>query len=177
MEKRQNGLLPVLCVVFSLGLCSAASCVAAELKRAKVKDLKLNGKQCYLPETHSFRLGIAALICLCVAQIIGNLVVVLLCFLFHAKTPMVSTFLLIISWISFGISVILLGSATSMSGRQPYGKGWLEGECYLVKDGVFTGSAILVLLTMASTLASAITTITTTTISQVNQQHQLDPKF
>ena len=45
-----------------------------------------------------------------------------------------------------------------MSRSQPYGKGWLDGKCYLVKDGTYIGSAILVLVTIGSTLGSAITT-------------------
>lgn len=57
---------------------------------------------------------------------------------------------------SFGIAVILMGGGMSMSRRQPYGKGWLDGECYLVKDGTYIGSAILVLVTIGSTLGSAI---------------------
>ena len=59
---------------------------------------------------------------------------------------------------SFGIAVILMSGAISMSRSQPYGKGWLDGECYLVKDGTYIGSAILVLITIGSTLGSAITT-------------------
>lgn len=35
-------------------------------------------------------------------------------------------------------------------------EGWLDGECYLVKDGVYIGSAILVLLAHGSTLGSTI---------------------
>lgn len=59
---------------------------------------------------------------------------------------------------SFGIAVVLMSVAISMSRSQPYGKGWLDGECYLVKDGTYIGSAILVLITIGSTLGSAITT-------------------
>ncbi|XP_019262383.1 PREDICTED: uncharacterized protein LOC109240198 [Nicotiana attenuata] len=58
--------------------------------------------------------------------------------------------------ISFGIAVILIGASTSMSRNQHFGEGWLDGECYIVKDGVYTGSAILVLVTLSSTLGSAI---------------------
>jgi hypothetical protein len=58
--------------------------------------------------------------------------------------------------LSFGIAAILMGGAMSMSRRQPYRKGWLDGECYLVKDGTYIGSAILVLVTIGSTLGSAI---------------------
>ncbi|PON82065.1 hypothetical protein TorRG33x02_221820 [Trema orientale] len=183
MENRQHGYLPILYIlVTSLGLFSVASCVAAELKRAKIKDLKLDGRLCYLPESRAFGLGIAALICLCIAQIVGNLVFwrsrdkTSSC---KAKTPMISTLLLFISWISFGVAAILLGSATSMSRRQPYGKGWLDGECYLVKDGVFIGSAILVLLALGAMLGSAFTTKRRRK-TQVEQEftvhEQLDPK-
>ncbi|GMN47609.1 hypothetical protein TIFTF001_016798 [Ficus carica] len=147
-------------VITVLGTFSAASCIAAEFKRAKMKDLKLDGRFCYLPGNHAFGFGIAALVCLCIAQIIGNLVVCR-------------------NWISFGIGVTLLGSATSMSRRQPYGNGWLNGECYIVKDGVFFGSAVLVLLTIGLMLGSAVTSKTRKT--QVDQEftvhEQLDPKF
>jgi hypothetical protein len=47
--------------------------------------------------------------------------------------------------LSFGIVVILLIAATSMSRKQLYGKGWLNGECYIVKGGTYSGSAILIL--------------------------------
>lgn len=46
-----------------------------------------------------------------------------------------------------------------MSQRQPFGEGWVDGECYLVKDGVFVGSAFLGLLALGSTLASAAITM------------------
>lgn len=59
---------------------------------------------------------------------------------------------------SFGVAAILIGAATSMSRRQPLGEGWLDGECYIVKNGVYFGSAILVIITLALTIASAILT-------------------
>ncbi|KAK9283313.1 hypothetical protein L1049_011552 [Liquidambar formosana] len=74
-EKPQYGLALIFSMVVSLGLVSFASCIAAEFKRTKREDLKLDGKLCYLPGSPAFGFGIAALICLFVAQIIGNLVV------------------------------------------------------------------------------------------------------
>ncbi|XP_024037277.1 uncharacterized protein LOC18038539 isoform X2 [Citrus clementina] len=68
------------------------------------KDLKLDGKLCYLPESHAHELGIAALICLGVAQVIGNL---LICRIFctrdkrnNCKTQKlrIATALLVLSW-------------------------------------------------------------------------------
>ena len=66
-------------------------------------------------------------------------------------------FVLVGDRLSFIIAVILLGAGTSMSRRQRYGKGWLDGECYLVKDGIFGGAAMLILLSLACTSASAVT--------------------
>ena len=42
-----------------------------------------------------------------------------------------------------------------MSSGQEYGKGWVEGECYVVKDRIFVGAALLVLINGASTIFSA----------------------
>ncbi|KAL6985571.1 hypothetical protein U1Q18_018947 [Sarracenia purpurea var. burkii] len=144
----------------ALGVVSFALCVASEFKRTKRKDLKLDGGLCYLPGSRAFGFGIAALICLFGAQIIGNFII---CAEFwsrekrigcRAPKPTVACAFLLLSWISFGISVILIGAATSMNKRQPYGEGWLDGECYVAKDGVYIGAAILVLVALCSTLAS-----------------------
>ena len=72
--------------------------------------------------------------------------------------------------LSFGIAVILLIAATSMSRRQLYGVGWLNGECYLVKRGTYAGTAILVLVTVGSINGSALSTIKT---SQANQSKKI----
>ena len=63
--------------------------------------------------------------------------------------------------LSFGIAVILLIVATSMSRRQAYGEGWLNGECYLVKGGIYVGSAILILVSVESLMGSALLTMKT----------------
>lgn len=57
------------------------------------------------------------------------------------------------------MTAILIGAATSMSQSQQFGDGWLDGECYIVKDGVYIGSAILILITLSSTISSAIMTM------------------
>ncbi|KAK1306366.1 hypothetical protein QJS10_CPA10g01259 [Acorus calamus] len=56
--------------------------------------------------------------------------------------------LLLLSWLSFGLAIILLGASSSMNRRQPYGKGWLDGNCYIVNNGVYTRAAVLVVVTM-----------------------------
>lgn len=56
---------------------------------------------------------------------------------------------------SYGVAVVLIGGATSMSRSQPFGEGWLDGECYLVKDGVYISSALLGLAALGSALGSS----------------------
>lgn len=46
-----------------------------------------------------------------------------------------------------------------MNQSQELGEGWLDGECYIVRDGVYIGSAILVLISLASIISSAIIAI------------------
>ncbi|KAE9606961.1 hypothetical protein Lal_00026423 [Lupinus albus] len=162
-------------ISFLLGLVSFILCIASEIKRNKKKDLRWNGELCYLPSSQAFGLGIAALVCLSLAQIIGN------CILFknscsrgkrnnQYNMPVIAKILLLISWLSFGIAIILLITATSMNRKQPYGVGWLNGECYLVKGGTYAGSAILVLLIVGSVIGSTLSTIKT---SQEDQGHKI----
>ncbi|XP_057757916.1 protein MODIFYING WALL LIGNIN-2-like isoform X2 [Arachis stenosperma] len=143
-------------ISLSLGFVSFIFCIAAELVRNKEDDLRWNGKLCYLPTSPSFGLGIAALVTLFIAHIIGN--TIMFKSSCSSKIPPLAKILWFISWLSFGIAVILLIAATSMSRRQVYGVGWLNGECYLVKGGTYAGSAILVLLTIGSINASAFST-------------------
>ncbi|KAF8051361.1 hypothetical protein N665_1739s0001, partial [Sinapis alba] len=119
-------------------------------------------RNCYIPGSHAFWLGTAALFCFCIAQIVGNLVV----FQNH-KTRIkredghkitnltLPTVLLILSWSNFVVVVLILSTAISMSRAQPYGKGWLEEDCYLVKDGVFTASGCLSILGLGALTISA----------------------
>ncbi|XP_059287118.1 protein MODIFYING WALL LIGNIN-1-like [Lycium ferocissimum] len=169
MEKHQVIILPLLVsIVIALGFISFSLCIAAEFKKSKEKDLRLDGKYCYFPGSSAFGLGIAALTCLFIAQFIGNSLLIctkffsrdkignLSCNKAEKKKHILVGLFLALSWICFGIAVILLGAATSMSRSQHYGEGWLNGECYIVKDGVYTASAILGLITLGSTLGLAI---------------------
>ncbi|PIN26289.1 hypothetical protein CDL12_00967 [Handroanthus impetiginosus] len=183
MEKplNQYSLVLFYSIIAASSLVSFALCIAAEFKKSKKNDLRLDGKLCYLPRSAAFELGIAALICLSIAQVIGSLYI---CRKFRSKEgtgckvrkPAVSCSLLIFSWISFGIAVILIGAATSMSRSQPLGEGWLDGECYLVKDGVYVGSAMLALLALGSTLGSDIITIAPKKAEENRKVHAQEDK-
>lgn len=73
--------------------------------------------------------------------------------------------------VGFGIAVILLIAATSMSKRQAYGEGWLKGECYLVKKGTYAGLAILILVTVGSLIGSGLLTMKTNKADQGHKIH------
>ncbi|KAK2355328.1 hypothetical protein P8452_75464 [Trifolium repens] len=142
-------------ISLSFGLISFILCIAAEIKRNKEEDLRWNGKLCYMSTSPAFGLSIATLVSLFFAHIIGNYVLVKNSYsrwknISKFKMPTSAKVLFFISWLSFGIVVILLIAATSMSRKQLYGKGWLNGECYIVKGGTYSGSAILILVTICT---------------------------
>ncbi|AET03491.1 hypothetical protein MtrunA17_Chr8g0369771 [Medicago truncatula] len=162
-----------------LGLISFILCIAAEIKRNKENDLRWNGKLCYLPTSQAFGLSIATLFCLSFAHIIGNYVLLRNSYsrwknISKFKMPTTAKVLFLISWLSFGVVVILLIAATSMSRRQLYGKGWLNGECFLVKGGTYSGSAILILVTIGSLNGSAFSTLKSSQAHQDHKIHKVD---
>jgi len=73
--------------------------------------------------------------------------------------------------VGFGTAVILLIAATSMSKRQAYGEGWLNGECYLVKKGTYAGLSLLILVTVGSLIGSALLTMKTNKADQGHKIH------
>lgn len=144
-------------LIVLLGLVAFSCCVAAEFKKAKEKDMKLDGNLCSLPRTPAFGLGITALVCLSVAQIIGTSAFVILLRSKGKKQttsaterrPAVAITFLALSWVSFGLATVLLSAGSSMNKGQPYGRGWMDGKCYVVRTGVYVGSAALVAVTVA----------------------------
>ncbi|XP_009626280.1 protein MODIFYING WALL LIGNIN-1 [Nicotiana tabacum] len=177
METHQF-IYPILVFfVTALGLVSITLCIVAEFKKTKKKDLRFDGKLCYLPGSVAFELGIGALICLLMAQVIGNL---LICRMFFSRdswkakkkpTLLINGFICALSWVSFVMAIILIGAASSMSKSQPLGEGWVDGECYIVKEGVYIISAILVFVTLSSTLVPFILKIRKKNQVEIRWQH------
>ncbi|KAJ6840205.1 uncharacterized protein M6B38_311670 [Iris pallida] len=143
MEKPRYRKRPVICAtLILLGFISFSCCVAAESRRVKDKDMRADGNLCSLPRRPAFGLGVIALVCLSVAQIVGTTSAATTGL--RGKTnptrnQAVPVTLLLLSWISFALAAVLLGTASSMNNRQPYGRGWMDGECYVVIRG--SGSA------------------------------------
>ncbi|CAN8325243.1 unnamed protein product [Cochlearia groenlandica] len=160
-------------VVFSLGIVSFITCFTAEFNRTKKEDIRWDKERnCYIPGSHAFGLGLAAIICFCLAQIIGNIVV----FQNH-KTRIkredgykineltLPTVLLLLSWSNFVVVVLMLSASISMSRTQLYGQGWLVEDCYLVKDGIFAASSCLAILGLGALTISS-------TYIKLNQHQQ-----
>ncbi|KAL9327279.1 hypothetical protein ACSQ67_007924 [Phaseolus vulgaris] len=143
----------------------------------KEEDLRWTGKLCYLPTSKAFGLGIAALVSVFLAQIIGNSILLKYCSCRRKsksqyKIPAFAKVLVLISWLSFGFATILLITGTSMNRKQPYRVGWLDGECYVVKEGTYAGSAILVLVTVCSVNGSAFSTLKSSQPNQTTKVHK-----
>ncbi|KAG6517622.1 hypothetical protein ZIOFF_021018 [Zingiber officinale] len=137
-RSRDDKKLPLCISVVVLGLVSSSCCIAAEFSKVKVEDMKLDGNLCSLPRSCAFGLGIAALVCLSTSQIIGTTMARSI----RRKAAGV-----------YGVSSVLLATASSMNGGQRYGTGWMNGDCYIVRDGVYACSAALAVFVMLLTLA------------------------
>lgn len=122
--------------------------------------MKLDGSLCSLPSSSAFELGVAAIAFLFVAQLVGTTAAVSTACATEPKKRQSSAArgrvafvaLLTLSWLSFAVAVVLLATAASMNHGQRYGRGWLDGDCYVARSGVFGGAAALVVVTALITL-------------------------
>lgn len=180
MEKGSRGLScrAAICGIVALLSASAFSCsLAAEFRKVKAKDVKLDGSLCSLPKTSAFELGVAAIAFLFVAQLVGTTAAVTTACAPKAKkrssaaaTPtgrVAFVALLVLSWLSFAVAVVLLATAASMNHGQRYGRGWMDGDCYVARNGVFGGAAALVVVTALITLGLTFATESTAAAAMV----------
>nr|CAD1818635.1 unnamed protein product [Ananas comosus var. bracteatus] len=183
-EKKLGHWTTAVCAIAAL-LCTAAfsCCLAAEFKKAKAEDMKVDGSLCSLPSSPAFGLGVAAIACLSLAQIVGTSAAATRLCSYQGfgccndhdhdhKSDKGSRFtsvgLLLLSWISFGMAVVMLSAASSMNNGQAYGEGWMDGDCYVVKNGVYGGAAALAILTALLTFGFTFSTRPSTAASSVN---------
>ncbi|RLN10023.1 hypothetical protein C2845_PM11G28910 [Panicum miliaceum] len=161
MEKGGRGMScrAAICGLVALLSATAFACsVAAEFRKVKEKDVKLDGSLCSLPRSSAFELGVAAIAFLFVAQLVGTSAAVTTAYAAKprksaaARGRVAFVALLALSWLSFAVAVILLATAASMNHGQRYGRGWMDGDCYVARNGVFGGAAALVVVTALTTL-------------------------
>ncbi|KAJ4811466.1 hypothetical protein LUZ62_024032 [Rhynchospora pubera] len=154
MEKKKDALLKsrlITCTIIVVFSTAAFSCgLTAEFNKVKVKDMKVDGSLCSLPRTPAFGLGIAAVVCMTVAQMVGTVVGgARLCAMdskFSICKNWIALTYLVSSWLCYGLAAVMLGTGANMNSGQPYRKGWMDGDCYLVKSGIFgTASSIAIL--------------------------------
>ncbi|KAL6634978.1 hypothetical protein ACP70R_027649 [Stipagrostis hirtigluma subsp. patula] len=156
MEKGARGLScrAAICGIVVLLSATAFSCsLAAEFHKVKEKDMKLDGSLCSLPKSSAFELGVAAIAFLFVAQLVGTTAAAANMWAPKPKKStttrgrVASIALLVLSWVTFAVAAILLATAASMNHGQRYGRGWMDGDCYVARNGVFGGAAALVVVT------------------------------
>lgn len=159
---------PAVCGVVVLLCATAFSCsLAAEFRKVKDKDMKLDGSLCSLPKSPAFELGVAAIAFLTVAQLVGTTTAATTMRASNTSKPgkpavtrgrAASVALLVLSWVCFALAVVLLATAASMNSGQRYGRGWMDGDCYVARPGVFGGAAALVVVTALLILGLAFAT-------------------
>ncbi|KAM0821662.1 hypothetical protein ACQ4PT_072030 [Festuca glaucescens] len=170
MEKGGGRGLPcraAVCGIVVLLSATAFSCsLAAEFRKVKDKDMKLDGSLCSLPKSSAFELGVAAIAFLTVAQLVGTTAAATTMCATTSKPSkpavtrgrVASVALLVLSWVCFALAVVLLATAASMNSGQRYGWGWMDGDCYVARNGVFGGAAALVVVTALLILGLAFAT-------------------
>ncbi|KAF3335915.1 hypothetical protein FCM35_KLT20422 [Carex littledalei] len=145
-----------------LGLLSVILGFTAEVTKINATDVYIGDFYCYYPSSPAFGTAITAMLFLVLAQI---LVTVFGGFcgcckkdptapvVYGTKRTLTLVFV-IISWITFAISVILfiLGAGRNGTGNQTTSL----DNCYVVKPGIFAGAAICALFTMTFSITSYI---------------------
>ncbi|XP_074584537.1 protein MODIFYING WALL LIGNIN-1-like [Curcuma longa] len=145
MERK---VVAVCVAVGFLGLLSVALAFAAEATRIKASDVEETGQyRCTYPKSPALALGLLSSLALIVAQVIINTVAGCICCTKHPRPSgtnwMVALICFIASWVSFVIAFLLLLTGAALSDRRTLERRYFDdGECYVVKSGVFAGGAL-----------------------------------
>ncbi|XP_037474210.1 uncharacterized protein LOC119350518 [Triticum dicoccoides] len=151
-------MIIVCSVVGSLGVLSAILGFSAEGTKLTVSDLYVGGGLCLYPQNPALGLGVCAVIFLVVAQIVFA-VVGGCCGCCRSRAipsetnRIIGVVCAVFSWIMAIIAFALLvtGAAWNTTGARdpsPF------GLCYVLKDGIFAGGAVLTLVATALGLTS-----------------------
>ncbi|KAJ4802706.1 hypothetical protein LUZ62_015272 [Rhynchospora pubera] len=177
MEKQ---VLIVSLVAGFLGLFSVILGFTAEVTKINASDVVIYGFSCVYPSSPALGLAIGAALFLVLAQIIvtafGG------CCGCCKKDPAIpavtgskrtlSLIFVIISWITFAISIILFIVGADKNGTG--GQTTSLDACYVVKPGIFAGAAICALATMCLSISAYIVSSPpTTAATKANSATQL----
>ncbi|XXG78112.1 hypothetical protein AAC387_Pa08g2124 [Persea americana] len=150
MEKK---VIIICFLVGFLGLLTAALGFAAEAKRIKVSDVTLTPRDtCSYPRSPALALGSIAGLALVIAQIIISSAAGCICCKKHPVPSRsnwtVALVCFIVSWITFVLAFLLLLTGAALNDEHAEEKMYF-GYCYVVKPGVFSGGAVLSLVTVS----------------------------
>ncbi|CAM0955360.1 unnamed protein product [Alopecurus aequalis] len=156
--KMDRTMTIVLAVVGSLGLLSAILGFSAEGTKLTFSDLYWFDGLCYYPQNPSLALGVCAAIFLLIAQVtfavVGGCCGCCKSRAVPSETNrVIGLVCAIVSWIAAVIAFSLLvdGVASNAVGER---ETTTLGLCYVLKDGIFAGAAVLTLAATALGLTS-----------------------
>ncbi|XP_037476445.1 basic salivary proline-rich protein 1-like [Triticum dicoccoides] len=158
--KMDQRMIIVCSVVGSLGVLSAILGFSAEGTKLTISDLYVGGGVCLYPQNPALGLGVCAAIFLIVAQIVFAVVGGCCGCCKSRAIPseanrIIGVVCAVSSWISAMIAFGLLaeGAAWNSTGTR-YSS--VYGYCYVLKDGIFAGGAVLTLVATALGVTSYI---------------------
>ncbi|PKA60807.1 hypothetical protein AXF42_Ash006441 [Apostasia shenzhenica] len=152
MERR----VIVVCVIVGfLGFVSAILGFAAEATRVKASDVvtKILG-ECTYPKSPAVYLGLASASAVVIAQGFINTIAGCICCRRNAnpstsKNWTVALISFIFSWTTFIIGFLLLLTGAALNDLRGEQKMYFGDYCYVVKPGVFSGGAVLSLVSVS----------------------------
>ncbi|CAA7406521.1 unnamed protein product [Spirodela intermedia] len=137
-----------------LGILSAALGFAAEGKRIKASDVQVTTRgECVYPKSLALSLGLGSVIALIIAQAIINSVAGCICCKQrpHASGTnwTIGLISFIFSWITFIVAFLLLLTGAALNDQRGVERTYFGNYCYVVKPGVFSGGAVLSLISVS----------------------------
>uniref|UniRef100_A0ACD5TFF7 Uncharacterized protein n=1 Tax=Avena sativa TaxID=4498 RepID=A0ACD5TFF7_AVESA len=158
--KMDQTMIIVSAIVGSLGLLSAILGFSAEGTKLTLSDLLWGDGVCYYPHNPALALGVCAVIFLIIAQVtfavVGGCCGCCKSRAMPSETNrIIGVVCAIVSWIAAVIAFGLLvqGAALNATGAR---EASALGLCYVIKDGIFAGAAVLTLAATALGLTSYI---------------------
>uniref|UniRef100_A0A0E0L2Y7 Uncharacterized protein n=1 Tax=Oryza punctata TaxID=4537 RepID=A0A0E0L2Y7_ORYPU len=154
--KMDKKVVMVSAAVGSLGLLSAILGFSAEGTKITMTDVLLLGDECLYPQNPATALGVSAAVFLLLAQItvsaVGGCCGCCKSRSISSETKrIVVVVCAVMSWIAAGIAWVLfvMGAAGNGDGKRAT---W--PDCYVLKDGIFAGAAVLALAATAFGITS-----------------------
>ncbi|XP_006655357.2 protein MODIFYING WALL LIGNIN-1-like [Oryza brachyantha] len=154
--KMDKKVIIVSTVVGSLGLLSAILGFSAEGTKITISDIRVVGDECLYPQNAANALAISGAVFLLMAQIavsaIGGCCGCCKSRSIPSETKrIIGVVCAVVSWIAAGFAWVLFVVGATGNGD---GSRATWPDCYVLKDGIFAGAAVLALVATAFGIAS-----------------------